>query len=131
MPREKLPGRRRSWTQKVRVGGQTFYASFSEYPDGRLGEVFIEAHKEGTFTRGILSALARTVSVALQSGVSPAEVVKTLRGLNFPPRGAVEGSAAVRECSSVPDWLAQEIEAHYAVTTAPADVEGSSRAQGA
>jgi len=114
--REKLPDRRHSWLQKVRIGGQTFHMNFGEYADGRLGEVFLDAAKEGTFIRGMLGSLARMVSVALQSGASPADVVHALRGLNFPPCGLVEmedGESAIKECSSVPDFLARLIEEVY------------------
>lgn len=116
MPREKLPSRRKSWTQKVKIENQTFYCTFGEYPDGRLGEVFIEAHKEGSFLRGVLGSNARMVSVALQHGCPVHEVVKTLRHLNFPPNGEVvdqDGYSEVRVCSSVMDWIAQEIENTY------------------
>ena len=119
MPRERLPDRRKSTTQKVHVvdpdaGPTTFYATFGEYPDGRLGEVFLDCHKEGTFSRGVMSALARVISIALQVGAEPGDIVKALRHLNFPPRGEVQGSAAVLKCTSVVDWLAQEIEAFCA-----------------
>jgi len=121
MTRERLPDRRSSWTQKVRIEGQTFYLCCGEYEDGRLGEIFLEAHKEGTFARGVLSALARMTSIALQSGVSVLEVVGALRHLNFPPRGAVAGSEVVMQCTSLTDWIAQELEAIYL----PRDGSGS------
>lgn len=136
MPRERLPDRRRSFTQKVKIPDatgalQTFYLTMGEYDDGRLGEVWIEAHKEGTFARGVLGALARMVSIALQCGVSVEEVVKTLRHLNFPPRGDVTGSAAVAKASSVADWVAQEIEAAYLKPPPPSPLvgEGAGEAQ--
>lgn len=120
MTRERLPDRRTSWTQKVHIGDgnngnvkQTFYVTFGEYPDGRLGEVFIEAHKEGTFTRGIISGAARLTSIALQCGAKVEDVVHSLRYLNFPPNGPVEGSPVVKQCTSVLDWIAQEIVAAY------------------
>lgn len=113
MPRERLPDRRLSWTQKVRIDNHSFFLTCGEYPDGRLGEVFLESSKEGTFSRGVLSALARMVSIALQSGVSVAEIVHSLKHLNFPPNGAVEGSANVVGCCSVADWISQEIAAAY------------------
>ena len=113
MAREKLPGRRKSWTHKVRISGQTYYLTFGEYPDGRLGEVFVDAHKEGTFTRGVLGALARLLSIALQSGSSVQDVAAVLRHLNFSPNGSVEGSSAVTRADSVVDWIAQEMLARY------------------
>lgn len=125
--RSKMGPRRQSWTQKAKLRDAqglpvTFHLGFGEYDGGRLGEVWIDASKEGTFTRGVLGALGRVVSVALQCGTPPQEVVKALRGLNFPPNGKVEhtdGDGAnsppspVEFCSSVVDWIAQEIEAAY------------------
>lgn len=118
--RECLPARRRAWTQRASVAGQTAYLSFGEYPDGRLGEVWLEVAKENTFLRGMAGALCRTVSVALQCGTPVGEVVRSLRGLSFPPQGAVEGSPSVTHCTSLPDWMAQEIEAAYVRPEKPA-----------
>lgn len=123
--REKLPDRRATWTQHVQLPDangslQTFYLSCSDFPDGRLGEVWLEANAEGTFTRGILSALARMISIALQHGVPVAAVVGGLRGLSFPPSGPVTGSARVTKAASVADWVASELEATY-LPPVPAD----------
>lgn len=138
MPRERLPDRREGWKQKVKIGDaggvlQTFYLGTGHYADGRLGEIWLDAHKEGTFARGILSALARMTSLALQYKVPVEEVVHTLRWMNFPPKGPVVGEAtAVKDCSSVVDWIAQEIAAAYLTKPAgppptppaPIDIEG-------
>ena len=45
--REKLPDRRKGYTQKAVVGGHKVYLRTGEYDDGRLGEIFIDMHKEG------------------------------------------------------------------------------------
>jgi ribonucleoside-diphosphate reductase alpha chain len=121
--RECLPTRRSSWTQKARVGGQTVYLCVGEFADGRPGEIFLDMHKQGTFARGVLGALARVASVALQCGTPLAELVKALEGLCFPPEGAVEGSPAAREAASVADWVASELRAAY-LTPAPEKVAG-------
>lgn len=116
MSREKIPNRRRGWTQKVKIGpeAKSFYLTVGEYPDGRLGEIWIVTHKEGTFSRGMAGAVARMASIALQNGTPVSEVVKSLRFLNFPPNGRVEGECTeVRVCSSVCDWVAQELENAY------------------
>lgn len=114
MPRERLPHRRRSVTQKVKIADvngvpQTFYLSCGYYDDGRLGEIFLEAHKEGTFARGVLSTLARVVSIALQCGAEPAALAGAMRHMNFPPSGPVEGTPTTEHCTSVADWIAQEL----------------------
>lgn len=111
--REPLPDRRRSWTQKVVIGSQTVYLCVGEYDDGRPGEIFIDVAKQGTFLRGVMSALARTVSVALQCGATIEMVVYSLKGGTYPPDGTVEGSDCISECSSVTDWIAAELEARY------------------
>jgi ribonucleoside-diphosphate reductase alpha chain len=122
--RECLPTRRSSWTQKARIGGHTFYLSCGEFADGRPGELWIEAAKAGTFSRGVLGALARVASVALQCGTPLAELVKALEGLRFPPDGPVEGSPAAREAASVADWVAVELRAAYLTPGGEAKVAG-------
>ncbi|MEC9367311.1 MAG: vitamin B12-dependent ribonucleotide reductase, partial [Pseudomonadota bacterium] len=49
--RERLPDRRKSYTQKAIVGGHKVYLHTGEYEDGRLGEIFIDMHKEGAAFR--------------------------------------------------------------------------------
>src|SRR3546814_13391322 len=45
--RLRLPARRRGYTQKATVGGHRLYLRTGEYPDGNIGEIFIDRHKEG------------------------------------------------------------------------------------
>lgn len=111
--REKLPDRRASWVQKVKIDGTSYYLTCGEYEDGRLGEIWIDAHKYGSFSRGVLDSLARQVSVALQNGTPVLEVVKCLRDMSFPPDGPVTGSPYVESARSVADWIAQELEVVY------------------
>lgn len=118
MVREPAPLRRHVWRQKLTIvdidGSHRFYVEFGDYEDGRLAEVFITAHKAGSFVRGTLDTLARSISLALQSGTSPLQMAHMLRGQDYPPRGKVvaEGSS-VTECLSLADYIAQEIELTY------------------
>lgn len=114
MPRQALPDRRSSWTQKARVGGQSVHLNMGEYSDGSLGEIFLDMHKTGTAVRGFTSALARLFSVALQHGVPLIVLVKTLEGIDFPPQGEVQGEGvAVTEAKSILDWVVRELAAAY------------------
>jgi ribonucleoside-diphosphate reductase alpha chain len=119
MAREPIPDRRHVWRQKVsitdsRSGHHTFYVDFGEYPDGRLAEVFITAQKCGTFVRGVMDSLARSVSLALQSGTSPLDMALQLLGQNYPPQGTVDAvGSSVTECLSIADYIGQEIQACY------------------
>jgi ribonucleoside-diphosphate reductase alpha chain len=113
MSRMPLPDRRLSWTQRAAIGGQTVYLTVGEYPGGRPGEIFVDVSKQGTFLRGVMGALARMASMALQCGAGVDLIVHSLRGLDFPPNGPVEGSSFVWEASSVADWISQELEHKY------------------
>ncbi|MEO1650664.1 MAG: vitamin B12-dependent ribonucleotide reductase, partial [Pseudomonadota bacterium] len=53
--REKLPGRRKGYTQKAVVGGHKVYLTTGEYENGRLGEIFIDMHKEGAAFRSLMN----------------------------------------------------------------------------
>lgn len=111
--REPLPDRRSLWTQSVSIGGQRVYLSVGEYPDRRPGEIWLVVAKAGSFLRGSLDNLARMTSTALQCGTPLEEVVKSLRGLNYPPNGLVVGSPFFFGCLSVSDWVAKELEYAY------------------
>ncbi len=119
-PRVKLPDRRVTWTQKVRIDNTGFFLSVGEYDDGRPGEIWIEAHKMGTFARGVLDTLSRMASIALQSGAPIEEIVKALQGMHFPPSGEVIGEyTQVVSCTSVADWVSQELAHVYLKHTEP------------
>lgn len=112
--RQPLPDRRPTWTQRVKIGGFTFYASFGEYADGHLGEVFaVGPGADGAFTKGILDSMSRALSIALQEGLNPTVLGQALLGINYPPNGPVLGSPAVTTCLSVTDWLGREILHYY------------------
>ncbi|MEM1151953.1 MAG: vitamin B12-dependent ribonucleotide reductase, partial [Pseudomonadota bacterium] len=64
--RDKMPERRRGYTQKAIVGGHKVYLRTGEYQDGKLGEIFIDMHKEGAGFRAMMNNFAIAVSVGLQ-----------------------------------------------------------------
>ncbi|HET9174825.1 MAG TPA: vitamin B12-dependent ribonucleotide reductase, partial [Pseudolabrys sp.] len=66
--RERMPDRRKGYTQKAVVGGHKVYLRTGEYDDGRLGEIFIDMHKEGAALRSIINNFAIAVSLGLQYG---------------------------------------------------------------
>ncbi|MEQ1578389.1 MAG: vitamin B12-dependent ribonucleotide reductase, partial [Hyphomicrobium sp.] len=56
--REKMPGRRKGYTQKATVGGHKVYLRTGEYDNGELGEIFIDMHKEGAAFRSLMNNFA-------------------------------------------------------------------------
>ena len=76
--RERMPERRKGYTQKAVVGGHKVYLRTGEYSDGSLGEIFIDMHKEGAGFRAMMNNFAIAVSVGLQYGVPLEEFVLSL-----------------------------------------------------
>ena len=74
--REKMPLRRKGYTQKAIVGGRRLYLRTGEYDDGRLGEIFIDMHKEGAAFRAMMNNFAIAISLGLQYGVPLEEYVE-------------------------------------------------------
>jgi len=109
--REPLPNRRGSYCAKALIGGGSVYVRVGEYSDGRMGEVFITLHKEGSAFRTLMNCFAMAVSVGLQYGVPLEEFVELYSGVRFDPAGPVEGNPNVPECTSVIDYIFRELAA--------------------
>ena len=90
--RERMPDRRKGYTQKAVVGGHKVYLRTGEYDDGRLGEIFIDMHKEGAALRSIINNFAIAVSLGLQYGVPLDEYVDAFTFTRFEPQGPVQGN---------------------------------------
>lgn len=126
--RYKLPSRRRGFTQKVRIGGQSLYLRTGEYADGSLGEVFLTVAREGSTMKHLVDALAITMSIGLQHGVPLAEYIDAFADSKSEPNGMVQGSDNVRFCSSLLDYVAKELSATYlAHDGEPTRVDGIER----
>ena len=99
--REKLPQRRKGYTQKATVGGHKVYLRTGEYEDGRIGEVFIDMHKEGAAFRSLMNNFAIAVSIGLQYGVPLEEFVEAYTFTRFEPQGIVTGNDAIKMLSLI------------------------------
>ena len=95
--REKMPERRKGYTQKANVGGHKVYLRTGEYSDGSLGEIFIDMHKEGAGFRAMMNNFAIAVSVGLQYGVPLEEFVDAFTFTKFEPAGIVQGNDSDQE----------------------------------
>ncbi len=111
--REKLPQRRKGYTQKATVGGHKVYLRTGEYEDGRLGEVFIDMHKEGAAFRSLMNNFAIAVSIGLQYGVPLEEFVEAFTFTRFEPQGIVTGNDAIKMSTSILDYTFRELAISY------------------
>ena len=111
--REKLPSRRKGYTQKATVGGHKVYLRTGEYEDGRLGEIFIDMHKEGAAFRSLMNNFAIAVSLGLQYGVPLEEYVEAFTFTRFEPAGIVQGNEAIKNATSILDYIFRELAVSY------------------
>ncbi len=126
--REKMPERRRGYTQKAIVGGHKVYLRTGEYEDGKLGEIFIDMHKEGAGFRAMMNNFAIAVSVGLQYGVPLEEFVDAFTFTKFEPAGMVQGNDSIKNATSILDYIFRELAVSYLDRTDLAHVkpEGTS-----
>ena len=108
-----LPARRKGYTQKARVGGHKIYLRTGEYADGRLGEIFIDMQKEGAAFRSLMNNFAIAISVGLQYGVPLEEYVDAFTFTRFEPAGLVQGNDAIRNATSILDYVFRELAVSY------------------
>jgi ribonucleoside-diphosphate reductase alpha chain len=111
--REKLPDRRKGYTQKAIVGGHKVYLRTGEYDDGQLGEIFIDMHKEGAAFRAMMNNFAITISLGLQYGVPLEEYVEAFTFTRFEPAGIVQGNEAIKNATSILDYIFRELAVSY------------------
>jgi ribonucleoside-diphosphate reductase alpha chain len=111
--REKLPHRRKGYTQKATVGGHKVYLRTGEYDDGSIGEIFIDMHKEGAAFRSLMNNFAIAISLGLQYGVPLEEYVDAFTFTRFEPAGMVQGNEAIKNATSILDYVFRELAVSY------------------
>ncbi|HWU25018.1 MAG TPA: hypothetical protein VN154_01330, partial [Rhizomicrobium sp.] len=111
--RERLPQRRKGYTQKAVVGGHKVYLRTGEYEDGRVGEIFIDMHKEGAAFRSLMNNFAIAISIGLQYGVPLEEFVEAFTFTRFEPAGLVMGNDSIKNATSVLDYIFRELGVSY------------------
>ncbi len=111
--RERLPNRRKGYTQKAVVGGHKVYLRTGEYEDGRIGEIFIDMHKEGAAFRSVMNNFAIAISLGLQYGVPLDEYVDAFTFTRFEPAGLVLGNDTIKNATSILDYVFRELAIAY------------------
>ena len=78
------------------MGGHKVYLRTGEYEDGRVGEIFIDMHKEGAAFRSLMNAFAIAISIGLQYGVPLEEFVDAYTFTRFEPSGLVQATTSIK-----------------------------------
>ena len=111
--RSRLPDRRKGYTQKATVGGHKVYLRTGEYENGKIGEIFIDMHKEGAAFRSLMNNFAIAVSMGLQYGVPLDEFVEAFTFTRFEPQGLVTGNDTIKMATSILDYIFRELAISY------------------
>jgi len=89
------------------------YLRTGEYDDGRIGEIFIDMHKEGAALRSFINNFAIAVSLGLQYGVPLDEYVDAFTFTRFEPAGPVQGNDSIKFATSILDYVFRELAVSY------------------
>jgi len=111
--RNKLPDRRKGYTQKASINNHKVYLRTGEYMDGSLGEIFIDMHKEGAAFRSLMNNFAISISIGLQYGVPLEEFVEAFTFTKFEPSGEVKGNTEIKFSTSILDYIFKELAISY------------------
>jgi ribonucleoside-diphosphate reductase alpha chain len=95
------------------VGGHKVYLRTGEFDDGRIGEIFIDMHKEGAAFRAMMNNFAIAISLGLQFGVPLEEYVEAFTFTRFEPAGMVQGNEAIKNATSILDYIFRELAVSY------------------
>lgn len=102
--RKQLPAKRRGFTQKAKIDGQTLFVRTGEYGDGTLGEIFVDMYKEGAAFRSLLNCFSVAISIGLQYGVPLDEFVDKFTFTRFEPSGRVD-HPNIKYATSIIDYI--------------------------
>ncbi len=111
--RQRLPHRRAGYTQKATVGGHKIYLRTGEYEDGKVGEIFLDMHKEGAAFRSMMNCFAIAISLGLQHGVPLDEFVDAFVFTRFEPNGMVSGHKQIKMVTSIIDYVFRDLAINY------------------
>jgi len=111
--RIKMPDRRKGYIQKTSIGNHKIYLHTGEYDDGKIGEIFIDTHKEGELVKALMNNFAIAVSLGLQYGVPLEEFVDAFIGTKFEPSGKIVGNDRILSATSILDYIFRELAISY------------------
>ena len=107
-----LPAKRSGITVEAMVGNQQVYLRTGEYPNGDLGEIFIDMYREGAAFRSVLNCFAISISMGLQHGVPLEKFVEKFTFTRFEPSGFTS-HPNVKMCTSIVDYIFRVLAVEY------------------
>jgi len=110
---ELLPNPRPGITEKVKIGGVSYFIRTGEYNDGRLGEIFLDSLQRGTDVNRLINMLAMQFSKELQLGLPLKDALEMLDKAGQSQIAGVTNHPFIKMVSSQEEFLRKWISAHY------------------
>lgn len=85
MTRHRLPNRRENESREITIEGRTCHVMIGFDKTGRPREIFIRDAKPGSTIDTILDDVGVVVSIALQNGVRPADLARSMSRIPITP----------------------------------------------
>lgn len=108
-----MPDRRKSEIWRAKVDGNTIHWSIGFYPNGMVGELFIDVSREGSAIRDWMGTSAQMFSLHLQRQMPAELLVDFYLNSRSTPNGRVEHDDSwgfrIKTCTSVMDLIARTI----------------------
>lgn len=111
--RKKLPSDHDSRTHKFKVAGHGGYYHVGFYPDGSIGELWVDVSKDGTTLGTSMRLFATAFSYMLQLGMPLEEAVEQFEGYSFEPSGIVIGNPDIHFAKSMVDYIMKDMKHKY------------------
>lgn len=115
--RFRLADERQGSTHKFKLGTEDsevkVYVTPGVYSDGKLGEIFLRAAKQGSLTSGLLDSFGTLFSIALQYGVPVERLIDKFKHVRFEPAGYNTSGGEIRKAGSLIDYIAQWLELRH------------------
>ncbi len=111
--RVRLPQRREGYTQRMEIDGHTLFLRTGEYPDGRLGEIFVSLGREGDLISSLINSFCIVTSIALQSGTPLEVLVNNFIFTKFEPSGCVRNHDHIKIATSILDAIFRDLAINY------------------
>ncbi len=115
--RRRLPNDRAGRSHSFEIAGHHVVIRTGEYPDGTLGEVFLDVDKSGSTMSGILDGFATVVSIALQYEVPLEVIAAKFVGSRFEPSGFT-GNPEIEFATSILDYVFRYLTSRYSMRDA-------------
>lgn len=110
-----LPNTRNAITHSFTIDDIQGYVTVGLNEQGQPMEIFVKVSKEGSTLGGMVSALARLASIALQYGVPLDYLCQKMKGHRFEPMGLTLNKD-IPQTNSIVDYIFTWVEQRFILT---------------